>query len=200
MNVKNGVYITTYSQLQPKVKNSKMYSQIPWAFLGFDEVHKIRNENSKLFKACMAINADMHVGLSGVYKVMLYVAGDNPCLGTPLQNYLKDITTLLKWLSAGGATGFVEVDLNQDRSDEADNGNEKMYPFTLRRLIKNVEPDLYSGNNVCTTMLVLSNVVARKNIKHMISFTEGETAVHNVLVKLVVKSRQLLKDEDSVNK
>lgn len=75
------VVLTTYSCFQ-KQKTTECFSLVNWGRIVLDEGHKIRNATGKGHNEISKLNADIKWILSG----------------TPIQNSVKDITTLSSWI------------------------------------------------------------------------------------------------------
>jgi SNF2 family DNA or RNA helicase len=75
------VVLTTYSCFQ-KQKTTECFSAVNWGRIVLDEGHKIRNATGKGHNEIAKLNADIKWILSG----------------TPIQNSVKDITTLSGWI------------------------------------------------------------------------------------------------------
>lgn len=75
------VVLTTYSCFQ-KQKTTECFSHVNWGRIVLDEGHKIRNATGKGHNEISKLNADIKWILSG----------------TPIQNSVKDITTLSSWI------------------------------------------------------------------------------------------------------
>lgn len=78
------VVLTTYSCFQ-KQKTTECFSHINWGRIVLDEGHKIRNGSGKGHNEIAKLNAGIKWILSG----------------TPIQNSVKDITTLSEWIGHG---------------------------------------------------------------------------------------------------
>jgi SNF2 family DNA or RNA helicase len=78
------VVLTTYSCFQ-KQKTTECFGHINWGRIVLDEGHKIRNSSGKGHNEIAKLNAGIKWILSG----------------TPIQNSVKDITTLSEWIGHG---------------------------------------------------------------------------------------------------
>jgi SNF2 family DNA or RNA helicase len=75
--------LTSYNTLQSDFKNGNLeIFSVEWYRIVLDEAHEIRNESALKSKACYQLN--------GKYKWCI--------TGTPIQNELKDLYSLLKFL------------------------------------------------------------------------------------------------------
>ena len=91
---------------------------VMWERIICDEVHTIRNKNSKVFKGCHDIKAKYRWGLSG----------------TPLQNKVDDLQTLFRFLHVG------EVRIKDDL--------EGLKTECVMRRNRHILPDAYKGLDI----------------------------------------------------
>uniref|UniRef100_A0A669BEJ4 Chromodomain helicase DNA binding protein 2 n=1 Tax=Oreochromis niloticus TaxID=8128 RepID=A0A669BEJ4_ORENI len=117
--------LTTYEIL---LKDKGVLGNINWAFLGVDEAHRLKNDDSLLYKTLMEFRSNHRLLITG----------------TPLQNSLKELWSLLHFLMPD------KFDSWEDFEDEHGKGRENGYqslhkvlePFLLRRVKKDVEKSL----------------------------------------------------------
>uniref|UniRef100_A0A672H0I9 Uncharacterized protein n=1 Tax=Salarias fasciatus TaxID=181472 RepID=A0A672H0I9_SALFA len=117
--------LTTYEIL---LKDKGVLGNINWAFLGVDEAHRLKNDDSLLYKTLMEFRSNHRLLITG----------------TPLQNSLKELWSLLHFLMPD------KFDSWDDFEDEHGKGRENGYqslhkvlePFLLRRVKKDVEKSL----------------------------------------------------------
>ncbi|KAJ0069416.1 hypothetical protein NL108_006011, partial [Boleophthalmus pectinirostris] len=117
--------LTTYEIL---LKDKGVLGNINWAFLGVDEAHRLKNDDSLLYKSLMEFRSNHRLLITG----------------TPLQNSLKELWSLLHFLMPH------KFDSWEDFEDEHGKGRENGYqslhkvlePFLLRRVKKDVEKSL----------------------------------------------------------
>ncbi|KAJ8281014.1 hypothetical protein GJAV_G00062350 [Gymnothorax javanicus] len=117
--------LTTYEIL---LKDKGVLGSINWAFLGVDEAHRLKNDDSLLYKTLMDFRSNHRLLITG----------------TPLQNSLKELWSLLHFLMPD------KFEMWEDFEDEHGKGRENGYqslhkvlePFLLRRVKKDVEKSL----------------------------------------------------------
>ncbi|XP_053129167.1 chromodomain-helicase-DNA-binding protein 2 isoform X2 [Hemicordylus capensis] len=123
--LKFNVLITTYEIL---LKDKAVLGSINWAFLGVDEAHRLKNDDSLLYKTLIDFKSNHRLLITG----------------TPLQNSLKELWSLLHFIMPE------KFELWEDFEDDHGKGRENGYqslhkvlePFLLRRVKKDVEKSL----------------------------------------------------------
>ncbi|XP_076847370.1 chromodomain-helicase-DNA-binding protein 2 isoform X2 [Brachyhypopomus gauderio] len=123
--IKFNALLTTYEIL---LKDKGVLGNINWAFLGVDEAHRLKNDDSLLYKTLIDFRSNHRLLITG----------------TPLQNSLKELWSLLHFLMPD------KFELWEDFEDEhgkgRDNGYQSLHkvlePFLLRRVKKDVEKSL----------------------------------------------------------
>ncbi|KAJ2386753.1 ATP-dependent DNA helicase Hrp3, partial [Coemansia sp. RSA 2603] len=129
--VKLNVLLTTYELV---LKDRAVLGQVRWEFLAVDEAHRLKNAESQL-----------HEALAGFHTTNRLLV-----TGTPLQNTVKELVTLCRFLSPlrfGDLDG--DFDIGAAAADGEQSGkiadlHRRLKPYMLRRLKRDVEKALPS--------------------------------------------------------
>ncbi|XP_058011758.1 chromodomain-helicase-DNA-binding protein 2 isoform X1 [Ahaetulla prasina] len=123
--LKFNVLITTYEIL---LKDKAVLGSINWAFLGVDEAHRLKNDDSLLYKTLIDFKSNHRLLITG----------------TPLQNSLKELWSLLQFIMPEKFESW--EDFEDDHGRGRENGYQSLHkvlePFLLRRVKKDVEKSL----------------------------------------------------------
>ncbi|KAJ7311369.1 hypothetical protein JRQ81_006987 [Phrynocephalus forsythii] len=123
--LKFNVLITTYEIL---LKDKTVLGSISWAFLGVDEAHRLKNDDSLLYKTLIDFKSNHRLLITG----------------TPLQNSLKELWSLLHFIMPEKFESW--EDFEDDHGKGRENGYQSLHkvlePFLLRRVKKDVEKSL----------------------------------------------------------
>ncbi|KAH0948725.1 hypothetical protein HN011_010172 [Eciton burchellii] len=123
--LKFNAVLTTYEIV---LKDKAFLGILNWAALLVDEAHRLKNDDSLLYKAL----SDFHT-----YHRLLIT-------GTPLQNSLKELWALLHFIMPTKFSSWEEFEKEHDNA--AQKGYSKLHkqlePFILRRVKKDVEKSL----------------------------------------------------------
>uniref|UniRef100_A0A8D0H1E3 Chromodomain helicase DNA binding protein 2 n=1 Tax=Sphenodon punctatus TaxID=8508 RepID=A0A8D0H1E3_SPHPU len=123
--LKFSVLITTYEIL---LKDKSVLGSINWAFLGVDEAHRLKNDDSLLYKTLIDFKSNHRLLITG----------------TPLQNSLKELWSLLHFIMPEKFESW--EDFEDDHGKGRENGYQSLHkvlePFLLRRVKKDVEKSL----------------------------------------------------------
>ncbi|XP_049815552.1 chromodomain-helicase-DNA-binding protein 1 [Schistocerca nitens] len=123
--LKFNAILTTYEIV---LKDKVFLGSVSWAALLVDEAHRLKNDDSLLYKALMEFDTNHRLLITG----------------TPLQNSLKELWSLLHFIMPN------KFDCWEDFEKEHDNAAQKGYsklhkqlePFIIRRVKKDVEKSL----------------------------------------------------------
>ncbi|XP_072134198.1 chromodomain-helicase-DNA-binding protein 2 isoform X1 [Mobula birostris] len=123
--LKFNVLITTYEIL---LKDKTVLGNINWAFLGVDEAHRLKNDDSLLYRTLIDFRSNHRLLITG----------------TPLQNSLKELWSLLHFIMPEKFDSW--EDFEEEHGKGRENGFQSLHrvlePFLLRRVKKDVEKSL----------------------------------------------------------
>ncbi|XP_029169357.1 chromodomain-helicase-DNA-binding protein 1 isoform X7 [Nylanderia fulva] len=123
--LKFNVILTTYEIV---LKDKALLGALNWAVLLVDEAHRLKNDDSLLYKALFEFHTN--------YRLLI--------TGTPLQNSLKELWALLHFIMPNKFVSWEEFEKQHDNA--AQKGYSKLHkqlePFILRRVKKDVEKSL----------------------------------------------------------
>uniref|UniRef100_A0A8C1SQR3 Chromodomain helicase DNA binding protein 2 n=1 Tax=Cyprinus carpio TaxID=7962 RepID=A0A8C1SQR3_CYPCA len=123
--IKFNALLTTYEIL---LKDKGVLGNLNWAFLGVDEAHRLKNDDSLLYKTLIDFRSNHRLLITG----------------TPLQNSLKELWSLLHFLMPDKFESW--EDFEDEHGKGRDNGYQSLHkvlePFLLRRVKKDVEKSL----------------------------------------------------------
>ncbi|XP_059478871.1 chromodomain-helicase-DNA-binding protein 1 isoform X2 [Neocloeon triangulifer] len=123
--LKFNAILTTYEIL---LKDKAFLGSLDWAALLVDEAHRLKNDDSLLYKALMEFRTNHRLLITG----------------TPLQNSLKELWSLLHFIMPNKFDNWEEFEKEHDNA--ANKGYSKLHkqlePFILRRVKKDVEKSL----------------------------------------------------------
>ncbi|KAM7285865.1 chromodomain-helicase-DNA-binding protein 1-like, partial [Ixodes scapularis] len=123
--LKFNALLTTYEIL---LKDKSFLGAVNWAVLGVDEAHRLKNDDSLLYKSLFEFDTNHRLLITG----------------TPLQNSLKELWALLHFIMPNKFDSWEEFEA--EHKESADKGYTKLHkqlePFLLRRVKKDVEKSL----------------------------------------------------------
>merc|ERR1719174_1014994 len=115
---KFNILLTTYEVL---LKDCNFFTELSWRCMVADEAHRLRNRRSKLLQRMQEIPSQ--------WRLML--------TGTPLQNNLGELYTLLQFADPINFSNEVEFNLmfgNLKSPEQVANLQERIKPYVLRRV------------------------------------------------------------------
>lgn len=123
--LKFNVLITTYEIL---LKDKAFLAAESWAFLGVDEAHRLKNDDSLLYRSLETFDTNHRILVTG----------------TPLQNSLKELWSLLHFIMPDVFDNWPEFE--EKHSKEEGRGFQSLHkvlePYLIRRVKKDVEKSL----------------------------------------------------------
>lgn len=123
--LKFNAILTTYEIV---LKDKAFLGALNWAALLVDEAHRLKNDDSLLYKALTEFNTNHRLLITG----------------TPLQNSLKELWALLHFIMPQKFYAWEEFE--KEHENAAQKGYSKLHkqlePFILRRVKKDVEKSL----------------------------------------------------------
>ncbi|RZF46881.1 hypothetical protein LSTR_LSTR008262 [Laodelphax striatellus] len=123
--LKLNAVLTTYEIV---LKDKAFLGSLSWAVLMVDEAHRLKNDDSLLYKTLKEFDTNHRLLITG----------------TPLQNSLKELWALLHFIMPGKFESWEEFE--QEHDDTENKGYTKLHkqlePYILRRVKKDVEKSL----------------------------------------------------------
>ncbi|KAL6717952.1 ATP-dependent DNA helicase Hrp3 [Lecanora helva] len=121
---KFNVLLTTYEYI---LADASYLSQIKWQFMAVDEAHRLKNRESQLYSKLLDLKAPSRLLITG----------------TPMQNTLGELSSLIDFLMPGE----IKIDENLDLTSEEAGAkieklNNQIKPYMLRRTKNTVENDI----------------------------------------------------------
>ncbi|KAK9237236.1 SNF2 family N-terminal domain-containing protein [Lipomyces kononenkoae] len=125
---KFNILLTTYEYI---LKDRSDLGSIKWRYLAVDEAHRLKNSTSALYESLQEFKVDNRLLITG----------------TPLQNNIRELAALIDFLMPGKVHIDQEIDFETPGANQEKyirDLHERLKPFILRRLKKDVEKSLPS--------------------------------------------------------
>lgn len=123
--IKFNVLLTTYEIL---MREKSLLSLVPWAVIGVDEAHRLKNDESLLYKCLSTFDTNFRLLITG----------------TPLQNSLRELWALLHFIMPNRFDSWEFFE--SEHKDAYQKGFSKLHSqlqqYLLRRVKKDVEKSL----------------------------------------------------------
>ncbi|KAL5969271.1 Chromodomain-helicase-DNA-binding protein 1 [Taenia solium] len=179
--LKFNICMTTYEIL---LKDRSWLGQVSWAALVVDEAHRLKNDASQLYKALFAFETNTRLLITG----------------TPLQNSLKELWSLLHFLMPGHFDNWEEFEDNYSLQGQASSSagyeaitrlHRTIEPFLLRRVKKDVEQSLPAKTErilrveMSKKQATLYRLILTRNYDGLMKVTHGhKTSFINIMMEL----------------
>ncbi|XP_058681976.1 chromodomain-helicase-DNA-binding protein 1 isoform X3 [Poecile atricapillus] len=123
--LKFNILLTTYEIL---LKDKSFLGGLNWAFIGVDEAHRLKNDDSLLYKTLIDFKSNHRLLITG----------------TPLQNSLKELWSLLHFIMPDKFSSWEDFEEEHGKGREYGYASlhKELEPFLLRRVKKDVEKSL----------------------------------------------------------
>ena len=119
------LWLASYTQLR---RHRSLLDKIDFRYAILDEAQLIKNPKAKVTQACLAIQANHRLALSG----------------TPIENTPLDLWTIFRFLMPGllGSRNELEKNLKDEPTETADLLRRQVAPFVIRRIKADVAAEL----------------------------------------------------------
>ncbi|OXB66600.1 UNVERIFIED_CONTAM: hypothetical protein H355_014216, partial [Colinus virginianus] len=123
--LKFNILLTTYEIL---LKDKSFLGGLNWMFIGIDEAHRLKNDDSLLYKTLIDFKSNHRLLITG----------------TPLQNSLKELWSLLHFIMPEKFSSWEDFEEEHGKGREFGFASlhKELEPFLLRRVKKDVEKSL----------------------------------------------------------
>ncbi|KAL3867259.1 hypothetical protein ACJMK2_044474 [Sinanodonta woodiana] len=123
--LKFNVIITTYEIL---LKDKSFLGSVSWSVLGVDEAHRLKNDDSLLYKTLFEFKSNHRLLITG----------------TPLQNSLRELWALLHFIMPDKFDSWADFEVKHSSADKTGFSglHKELEPYLLRRVKKDVEKSL----------------------------------------------------------
>jgi len=175
--IKFNAVVTSYEII---LKDEEFFGGFPWAVLAVDEAHRLKNDQSALYKVL--------INFKTYHRLLI--------TGTPLQNSLKELWALLHFICPDQYPSFedfeaVHGNMQNMNSEALGRIHTELEPYLFRRVKKDVEKSLPGK----TEQILRVDMTARqkqyykwiltKNFKALNRENKGsQGSYHNILMEL----------------
>ncbi|OTB06541.1 hypothetical protein M426DRAFT_112286 [Hypoxylon sp. CI-4A] len=174
---KFNVLVTSYEYI---LMDADFLRSIKWQALAVDEAHRLKNKEAKLYSELMSFGAPARVLITG----------------TPIQNNLSELSSLLDFLNPGKV--HIDEDIDTLNAPDAQEKLQQLHvaiaPFILRRTKETVESDLPPKTEKIIRV-ELSDVQLEyyKNIltRNYAALNEGHTGQKSSLLNIVMELKKV---------
>lgn len=132
--LKFDVLVTTYDTL---IGDFDVIGQVPWRVSVVDEAHRLRNQKGKLLECMKEISAVGTLKYGFQSRVLM--------TGTPLQNNIQELWTLLNFIEPYKFPSLEEFEAlygNMASREQVEKLQNKISPYMLRRVKEDVAKDI----------------------------------------------------------
>jgi len=194
--LKINALVTTYEFI---LKDKSILNSYRWVYLVVDEAHRLKNSDSQLHDALSGFNTDNRLLITG----------------TPLQNSLKELWSLLNFLHPNKFLTFAEFESkysNLENKEAVQQLHEEIAPHLLRRYKKHVEKSLPSKTErilrveLSPMQKMYYKLILARNVQLLNRSLQGHGKVQS-LINIVVELRKCCNHpylfegaEDTLNK
>jgi chromodomain-helicase-DNA-binding protein 1 len=170
---KFNVVITTYDLA---IKDIDFFLQFKWQVLAVDEAHRLKNKDAKLYGVLSRLNVPSRLLITG----------------TPMQNTLEELKSLMDFLDVGSVDIPEDLDLQSDQAARVLREiTDKIRPYMMRRTKEVVEKDLPKKTELVlrvelsNAQLDLYKAIISRNYEALNAGSSGKkTSLLNIMMEM----------------